>query len=107
MLTPSIAQIALRFGDDDLSGKVGVYTINGRRGIAIQRLMNAMRQAHVDGSFIVFARITLVHHRSVLLFDYPKILRDYLRHLGPMVLAVEGRKAHDPFNACYQYFCVP
>src|SRR5262245_21958354 len=34
-------------------------TMKSRRGFAIQRLMNAMRQAHADGWFIVFDTLTL------------------------------------------------
>src|SRR5256885_10102914 len=33
------------------------------RGFAIQRLMNAMRQAHADGWFIVFDTLTLADDR--------------------------------------------
>src|SRR5437879_7708485 len=33
-------------------------TMKSRRGFAIQRLMNAMRQAHADGWFIVFDTLT-------------------------------------------------
>src|SRR5690348_17855116 len=33
--------------------------MKSRRGFAIQRLMNAMRQAHADGWFIVFDTLTL------------------------------------------------
>src|SRR5262249_8703661 len=34
-------------------------TMKSRRGFAIQRLMNAMRQAHADGWFIVFDSLRL------------------------------------------------
>src|SRR5437764_4326040 len=34
-----------------------------RRGFAIQRLMNAMRQAHADGWFIVFDTLTFADDR--------------------------------------------
>src|SRR5438132_1580092 len=33
--------------------------MKSRRGFAIQRLMNAMRQAHADGRFLVFDTLTL------------------------------------------------
>src|SRR5207247_624737 len=36
-------------------------TMKSRRGFAIQRLMNAMRQAHADGWFIVFDTLTLAN----------------------------------------------
>src|SRR2546422_649078 len=38
-------------------------TMKSRRGFAIQRLMNAMRQAHADGWFIVFDTLTLADDR--------------------------------------------
>src|SRR5207244_4631383 len=34
-------------------------------------------------------------------------LRGYIREIGRMVLAAEGRKANDSHADCYQYFCVP
>src|SRR5690625_7935227 len=34
-------------------------TMKSRRGFAIQRLMNAMRQAHADGWFLDFGSLTL------------------------------------------------
>src|SRR2546429_2713074 len=37
--------------------------MKSRRGFAIQRLMNAMRQAHADGWFIVFDTLTLADDR--------------------------------------------
>src|SRR5258708_7925738 len=40
-------------------------------------------------------------------YDNPNALRDYLRDIGRMVLAAEGRKANDSHADCYQYFCVP
>src|SRR5207245_5288822 len=64
-----------------------------RRGFAIQRLMNAMRQAHADGWFIVFDTLTLADDRLEAFYDNPNALRDYFRDIGRMVLAAEGRKA--------------
>src|SRR5205823_13975033 len=57
-----------------------------------QRLMNAMRQAHADGWFIVFDTLTLADDRLEAFYDNPNALRDYFRDIGRMVLAAEGRK---------------
>src|SRR5207302_11080868 len=81
--------------------------MKSRRGFAIQRLMNAMRQAHADGWFIVFDTLTLADDRLAAFYDNPHALRDYFRDVGRMVLAAEGRKANDSHADCYQYFCVP
>src|SRR5687767_15729721 len=81
--------------------------MKSRRGFAIQRLMNAMRQAHADGCFIVFDTLTLADDRLEAIYDNPNALRDYFRDIGRMVLAAEGRKANDSHADCYQYFCVP
>src|SRR5438093_823849 len=70
-------------------------TMKSRRGFAIQRLMNAMRQAHADGWFIVFDTLTLADDRLEAFYDNPNALRDYFRDIGRMVLAAEGRKAND------------
>src|SRR5256886_1942449 len=82
-------------------------TLKSRRGFAIQRLMNAMRQAHADGWFIGFDTLTLADDRLEAFYDNPHALRDYFRALGRMVLAAEGRKANDSHADCYQHFCVP
>src|SRR5205823_7348146 len=79
-------------------------TMKSRRGFAIQRLMNAMRQAHADGWFIVFDTLTLADDRLEAFYDNPNALRDYFRDIGRMVLAAEGRKANDSHADCYQYF---
>src|SRR3989449_10575322 len=81
--------------------------MKSRRGFAIQRLMNAMRQAHADGWFIVFDTLTLADHRLGAFYDKPNALRDYFRGIVRMVLAAEGRKANDSHAACFQHFCVP
>src|SRR5437660_9176508 len=65
-------------------------TMKSRRGFAIQRLMNAMRQAHADGWFIVFDTLTLADDRLEAFYDNPNALRDYFRDIGRMVLAAEG-----------------
>src|SRR5262252_10832481 len=80
--------------------------MKSRRGFAIQRLMNAMRQAHADGWFIVFATLTLADARLEAFYDNPNALRDYFRDRGRLVLAADGRKANDSHAYCYQYFCV-
>src|SRR5438105_8347945 len=92
---------------DECSRLLEASTMKSRRGFAIQRLMNAMRQAHADGWFIVFDTLTLADDRVEAFYDNPNALRDYFRDIGRMVLAAEGRKANDSHADCYQYFCVP
>src|SRR5262245_328626 len=67
------------------------HFVHGRDFFAIQRLMNAMRQAHADGWFIVFDTLTLADDRLEAFYDNPNALRDYFRDIGRMVLAAEGR----------------
>src|SRR5260370_8601495 len=81
--------------------------MKSRRGFAIQCLMNAMRQAHADGWFIVFDTLTLADDRLKAFYDNPNALRDYFRDIGRMVLAAEDRKANDSHADCYKYFSVP
>src|SRR2546430_417219 len=78
-----------------------------KKRFAIQRLMNAMRQAHADGWFIVFDTLTLADVRLEAFYDNPNALRDYFRDIGRMVLAAEGRKANDAHAHYYQYSVVP
>src|SRR5690554_4651617 len=92
---------------DECSRLLEASTMKSRRGFAIQRLMNAMRQAHADGWFIVFDTLTLADDRLEPFYVNPNALRDYFRDNGCMVLAAEGRKANDSHADCYQYFCVP
>src|SRR5437868_6310694 len=92
---------------EECSRLLEASTMKSRRGFAIQRLMNAMRQAHADGWFIVFDTLTLADDRLEAFYDNPNALRDYFRDIGRMVLAAEGRKANDSHADCYQYFCVP
>src|SRR5207248_1924551 len=89
---------------DECSRLLEASTMKSRRGFAIQRLMNAMRQAHADGWFIVFDTLTLADDRLEAFYDNPNALRDYFRDIGRMVLAAEGRKANDSHADCYQYF---
>src|SRR5436853_206449 len=86
---------------DECSRLLEASTMKSRRGFAIQRLMNAMRQAHADGWFIVFDTLTLADDRLEAFYDNPNALRDYFRDIGRMVLAAEGRKANDSHADCY------
>src|SRR5205085_3475127 len=94
--------------EDGIRDPVSAFLLNrssdlkSRRGFAIQRLMNAMRQAHADGWFIVFDTLTLADDRLEAFYDNPNALRDYFRDIGRMVLAAEGRKANDSHADCYQ-----
>src|SRR5690625_3068808 len=92
---------------DECSRLLEASTMKSRRGFAIQRLMNAMRQARADGWFIVFDTLTLADDRLEAFYDKPNALRDYFRDICRMVLAAVGRKANDSHADCYQYFCVP
>src|SRR5699024_11886306 len=60
------------------------FTMISRRGFAIQLLMNAMRQAHADGWFIVFDTLTLADDRLEAFYDNPNALRDDFRDIGRM-----------------------
>src|SRR2546430_685427 len=82
-------------------------TMKSRRGFAIQRLMNAMRQAHADGWFIVFDTLTLADDRLEAFYDNLNAVRDYSSDSGRMVLAEEGRSANDLHAECCQYRCAP
>src|SRR5256885_281060 len=66
--------------------------------------MNAMRQAHADGWFIVFDTLTLADDRLEAFYDNPNALRDYFRDIGRMVLAAGCLKVNDSHADCYQYF---
>src|SRR2546421_6914351 len=54
---------------DECSRLLEAAAMKSRRGFAIQRLMNAMRQAHADGWFIVFDTLTLTDDRLVVFYD--------------------------------------
>src|SRR2546421_12784179 len=69
--------------------------------------MNAMRQAHADGWFIVFDTLTLADDGLEAFYDNPNALSDYFCDIGRMVLAAWGRKANDSYADCYQHFCEP
>src|SRR5262249_56140280 len=66
---------------DECSRLLEASTMKSRRGFAIQRLMNAMRQAHADGWFIVFDTLTLADDRLEAFYDNPNALRDYFRDI--------------------------
>src|SRR5699024_11704298 len=87
---------------DEGSRLLEASTMKSRRGFAIQRLMNAMRQAHADGWFIVLDTLTLADERLEAFYDNPNALRDYFRDIGRMVLAAVRRKANDSHVDCYQ-----
>src|SRR5256885_1599988 len=68
--------------------------------------MNAMRQAHADGWFIVFDTLTVAEDRLEAFYVNPNALRDYIGVIGRMVLVAKCRKANDSRSDCYQYICV-
>src|SRR5699024_7959515 len=88
---------------DECSRLLEASTMKSRRGFAIQRLMNAMRQARVDGLYIVFGALWLADDGLAALFDNPNAVRAYFRDIGRMVLAAVGRKANESHADCYQY----
>src|SRR5699024_4206744 len=61
---------------DECSRLLETSTMKSRRGLAIQREMNAMRQAHADGWFIVFDTLTLADDRLEAFYDNRNALRD-------------------------------
>src|SRR5436305_13432723 len=75
---------------DECSRLLEASTMKSRRGFAIQRLMNAMRQAHADGWFIVFDTLTLADDRLEAFYDNPNALRDYF-HKTPLI----GRRSEE------------
>src|SRR5947208_10265729 len=91
---------------DECSRLLEASTMKSRRGFAIQRLMNAMRQAHADGWFIVFDTLMLADERLEAFYDNPNALRDYFRDIGCMVLASVGHQANDSHADCNHYLCV-
>ncbi|MED5626992.1 replication endonuclease, partial [Enterobacter hormaechei] len=82
-------------------------TMTSRSGSAIQRLMNARRQGHADGWFILLVTLTLTANRLEAFYDNRYALPVYNRRNGRMVRAAEWRKAKEAHVGCYQYFCVP
>src|SRR5205823_7600581 len=90
---------------DECSRLLDASTMKSRRGFAIQRLMNAMRQAHAVGWFIVFDTLTLADERSEAFYDNPNALRDYFRDIGRMVLAAERSEERFSRNAETELVC--
>src|SRR5437667_9240350 len=81
--------------------------MKSRRGFAIQRLMNAMRQAHADGWFIVFDTLTLADDRLEAFYDNPNALRDYFRKTP--LIGRQDRKSGSagmPRPISYAVFCL-
>src|SRR4051794_29449941 len=71
-IRPILAQLEkLLLCVDECSRLLEASTMKSRRGFAIQRLMNAMRQAHADGWFIVFDTLTLADDRLEAFYDNP------------------------------------
>src|SRR2546430_2076381 len=68
--------------------------------------MKAVGQSFKKKKFIVFDTLTLADDRLEAFYDNRNALLDYVRDIGRMVLAAEGRKANDSHADCYQYFCV-
>src|SRR5258706_461549 len=92
---------------DECSRLLEASTMKLRRGFAIQRLMNAMRQAHADGWFIVTDTLTLADDRLEAFYDNPNALGDYFRDICRMVLVAEGRKANDSHAYFFFFLCMP
>src|SRR5688500_20273526 len=86
---------------DECSRLLEVSTMKSRRVFAIQRLMNAMRQAHADGWVIVFDTLTLSDDRLEAFYDNPNAVRDYFRDIVRMNLAVVVRRANASHADCY------
>src|SRR5437588_12993191 len=81
--------------------------MKSRRCFAIQRLMNAMRQAHADGWLIAFDTLTLADDRLEAFYDNPNAVRDYFHDIRRMVLAAHGRQPNDSHAPSYQYYPAP
>src|SRR5438270_5577910 len=72
------------------------------------RSMNAMRQAHADGWFIVFDTLTLADDRLEAFYDNPNALRDYFRKT-PLIGRQPDRKSGSagmPRPISYAVFCL-
>src|SRR5947209_18590624 len=86
---------------DECSRLLEASTMKSRKGFAIQRLINAMRQAHAVGWFIVFTTLTLADDGLEGFYDNPNPLLDYFLVFGRMVLAAEVRRLMDSNAACF------
>src|SRR5437588_6451451 len=69
------------------------------------RSMNAMRQAHADGWFIVFDTLTLADDRLEAFYDNPNALRDYF-HKTPLIGDRKSGSAGMPRPISYAVFCL-
>src|SRR2546422_395873 len=79
-------------------------TMKSRKGYAIQRVMNAMRQTHADSWFIVVDTLTLADDRLEAFYDNPNTVCDCCLESGRLVLAAEGRRANDSHADCFFFF---
>src|SRR5699024_11178341 len=86
---------------------LGASPMKSRICFAIQRLTNAMRQAHADGCFIVFVTLSLADHRLATRYDNPNDMLDFFRDILRFNLAADERNANVSHADCFQYFCVP
>src|SRR2546428_378213 len=77
---------------DECSRLLEASTMKSRRGFAIQRLMNAMRQAHADGWFIVFDTLTLADDRLEPFYDNHNAVSEYFRFF------FSSRRRHTRFD---------
>src|SRR2546430_14640159 len=59
-------------GKDECSRLLEASAMRARRGFAIQRVMNAMLQAHAAGCFLVVRILPLGHHRLAAFYVVPK-----------------------------------
>src|SRR5205814_2249187 len=80
---------------DECSRLLEASTMKSRRGFAIQRLMNAMRQAHADGWFIVFDTLTLADDRFLILNSFlgssdSLVFSELFHSLAPRPLAARS-----------------
>src|SRR5258708_8469142 len=91
---------------DECSRLLEASTMKSRRGFAIQRLMNPMRQAHADGWFIVFDTLTWADDRLEAFYHNPNALRHYFRDIARMVLPSEAPNPPDSPPRRYPHsFC--
>src|SRR5256885_1484344 len=67
---------------DECTRLLEASTMKSRRGFAIQRLMNAVRQAHADGWFIVFDTLTLADDRLEAFYYFFSSRRRHTRLQG-------------------------
>src|SRR5438876_5738786 len=69
---------------DECSRLLEASTMKSRRGFAIQRLVNAMRQAHADGWFIVFDTLTLADDRLEAFYEIGRAVQQECRDRSRM-----------------------